>query len=41
MNNIDTNKLANFALHWLFAGFWAFFGWALATWVNGFIPWPA
>jgi hypothetical protein len=21
-------------------GFFAFFGWQLAVWVNGFIPWP-
>lgn len=21
-------------------GFCAFFGWALASWLNGFIPWP-
>ena len=31
MGNIDTNKLLNFALHWLCAGIWLTIGWALTA----------
>lgn len=38
--NIDANSWAPFALRWIFAGFWGFFGWALGAFVFANIPWP-
>ncbi len=29
--SINMNELLNFALRWLFAGFWGAIGWALAA----------
>lgn len=42
MGNIDTTKLVNFVLHWLFAGFWAALGFTLyMRFLNPVLPWPS
>ena len=37
---IDANKIGAFAMHWAGAGFWGFFGWTVAAYVERLIPWP-
>lgn len=35
---MDGKKLIDFAVHWIGAGFFAYFGWLIAIWVSGHIP---